>query len=881
MVGPELKMYQCGLPKEMALELFKPFVMKRLVETGAVGNIKAARKSVERAKPEVWDALEVVIKNHPVLLNRAPTLHRLGIQAFEPVLVEGRALKLHPLVCTAYNADFDGDQMAVHVPLSAEAQAEARFLMLAANNLLKPSDGRPVTVPTQDMVLGSYYLTLDKDGEPGEGKVFRNMDEAMMAYDAKAISLHAKIKVRRSVEFNGTTITGLVETTMGRMIFNRPIPQDLGYVDRSNPDEVLKFEIDFLVGKKQLGKIIDRCIKVHGTEHTAEVLDNIKAQGYKYSTISGITVAVCDATIPKEKADMLKAADAEVDEIRAEYNEGFLSESERYQAVLKVWDKCTRDVAAALQKGLDRYNPIFMMADSGARGSISNLNQLAGMRGNISNTSGKTIEIPIRANYREGLTILEYFISSRGARKGLADTALRTADSGYLTRRLVDVSQEVIILEDDCGTKEGLEVFEITAGPESIEPLKERLVGRFLVEDFCDEDGNVLVSKDKLMDDHDADLIVGRGVERIKIRSVLNCRAKNGVCRKCYGASLANGKPVTVGEAVGIIAAQSIGEPGTQLTMRTFHTGGVASADDITQGLPRVEELFEGRKPKHVAIINEIDGKVTFQEIKKNRHVVVTNDETGDSRSYLIPFGSRLTVKEGEYIKRGKRITEGSVNPHDVLAISGTQEVQDYLIQEVQRVYRMQGVDINDKHIEIIVRQMLRKVRIDDAGDTGLLVSSLADKNEVLQANEDIRERIANGETTLREATYTPILLGITKASLATDSFLSAASFQETTRVLTDAAIKGKVDNLIGLKENVIIGKLVPAGTGMKCYSDVEIQPEGGPEDDGPKEEKETLLNEELPEDTFEDEVDLEEEDLFNEEDGEEAEDDVLEEPGA
>ena len=833
-VGPELKMYQCGLPKEMALELFKPFVMKRLVETGAVGNIKAARKSVERAKPEVWDALEVVIKNHPVLLNRAPTLHRLGIQAFEPVLVEGRALKLHPLVCTAYNADFDGDQMAVHVPLSAEAQAEARFLMLAANNLLKPADGSPVTVPTQDMVLGSYYLTLDKDGEKGEGKVFRNMDEAMMAYDAKDITLHSKIKVRRTVDFNGTPVSGLVETTMGRMIFNRPIPQDLGYVDRSTPEDALKFEVDFLVGKKQLGQIIDRCIKVHGTEHTAEVLDEIKAQGYKYSTISGITVAVCDATIPESKKDILAAADKEIDEIRAEYAEGFLSDSERYNAVLRTWEKATSDVTDALQKGLDRYNPIYMMADSGARGSMSQIRQLAGMRGLIANTSGKTIEIPIRANYREGLNILEYFISSRGARKGLADTALRTADSGYLTRRLVDVSQEVIILEDDCGTTEGLEVFEITSGPESIESLKERLVGRYLVEDYCDENGNVLVSKDKLMSDEDADLIVSRGTERIKIRSVLNCRAKNGVCRKCYGASLANGKPVTVGEAVGIIAAQSIGEPGTQLTMRTFHTGGVASEEDITQGLPRVEELFEARRPKHVAIINEIDGKVSFQEIKKNRHVVVTNEETGDSRSYLIPFGSRLTVKEGEYIKRGKRITEGSVNPHDVLAISGTQEVQDYLIQEVQRVYRMQGVDTNDKHIEIIVRQMLRKVRVDDAGDTGLLVSALADKNEVLSANEKIRERIANGETELREATYTPILLGITKASLATDSFLSAASFQETTRVLTDAAIKGKVDHLIGLKENVIIGKLVPAGTGMKCYSDVEIQSVNGPDDEGP-----------------------------------------------
>ncbi len=841
-VGPELKMYQCGLPKEMALELFKPFVMKRLVETGAVGNIKAARKSVERAKPEVWDALEVVIKNHPVLLNRAPTLHRLGIQAFEPVLVEGRALKLHPLVCTAYNADFDGDQMAVHVPLSAEAQAEARFLMLAANNLLKPSDGRPVTVPTQDMVLGSYYLTLDKEGEPGEGKVFRDMDEAMMAYDARIISLHARIRVRRTVEFDGKQVTGLVETTMGRMIFNRPIPQDLGFVDRSTPEEALKYEVDFLVGKKMLGKIIESCIKVHGTERTAEVLDEIKAQGYKYSTISGITVAVCDATIPKEKGELLKAADEEIDVIRSEYAEGFLSEGERYNAVLKTWEKCTNDVTTALQNSLDRYNPIYMMADSGARGSMSQIRQLAGMRGLIANTSGKTIEIPIRANYREGLNILEYFISSRGARKGLADTALRTADSGYLTRRLVDVSQEVIIREDDCGTTEGIEVFEIKAGPESIEPLGERLIGRYLVEDFLDKKGNVLVSKDKMMNDNDAKLILDTGAERVKIRSVLHCRAKNGVCKKCYGASLANGKPVTVGEAVGIIAAQSIGEPGTQLTMRTFHTGGVASAEDITQGLPRIDELFEGRKPKHVAIINEIDGKVSFEEIKKNRHVVVTNEEAGESRSYLIPFGSRVTVKEGDYIKRGMRLTEGSVNPHDVLAISGTQEVQDYLIQEVQRVYRMQGVDINDKHIEIIVRQMLRKVRVDDAGDTNLLVSSLTDKNEVLSANEEIRARIKAGETDLREAAYTPILLGITKASLATDSFLSAASFQETTRVLTDAAIKGKVDSLVGLKENVIIGKLVPAGTGMKCYTDVEIEPVYTPDPEPVLEEEGEVL---------------------------------------
>ncbi|MCF2652064.1 DNA-directed RNA polymerase subunit beta' [Anaeromassilibacillus senegalensis] len=820
-VGPELKMYQCGLPKEMALELFKPFVMKRLVETGAVGNIKAARKAVERAKGEVWDALEIVIKNHPVMLNRAPTLHRLGIQAFEPVLVEGRAIKLHPLVCTAFNADFDGDQMAVHVPLSAEAQAEARFLMLAANNLLKPSDGRPVAVPSQDMVLGSYYLTLDKDGEKGEGKVFRNMDEAYMAYDAKYITLHSKIKVRRTVEVNGQTYTGLVDTTMGRMIFNRPIPQDLGFVDRSKPENALKFEIDFLVGKKQLGQIIDKSIKKHGTAVTSEVLDAIKAQGYKYSTIGAITVAVCDATIPPEKKEIISAAEAEIQTITEDYREGFLSDGERYNAVLKTWEKATNDVTKALQAGLDRYNPIFMMADSGARGSMSQIRQLAGMRGLIANTSGKTIEIPIKANYREGLNILEYFISSRGARKGLADTALRTADSGYLTRRLVDVSQDVIIREDDCGATDGLEVFEIKAGNESIEPMKERLVGRYLVEDYCDETGNVLVSKDKMMNDADADTIINRGTTHIKIRSILNCRAKHGVCKKCYGASLANGEPVTVGEAVGIIAAQSIGEPGTQLTMRTFHTGGVASAEDITQGLPRVDELFESRKPKHLAIIAEIGGTIGFEEVKKNRHVVVRGD--GDQRSYLIPFGARLSVKEGDVVEKGARLTEGSVNPHDVLAISGPEAVQDYLIQEVQRVYRMQGVDINDKHIEVIVRQMMRKVRIEDAGDTPLLVSALVDKNDVLIENEKIAARIANGETGLREATYTPTLLGITKASLATDSFLSAASFQETTRVLTDAAIKGKVDPLLGLKENVIIGKLIPAGTGMDCYTNVEI----------------------------------------------------------
>ncbi|MGN0470043.1 MAG: DNA-directed RNA polymerase subunit beta' [Acutalibacteraceae bacterium] len=824
-VGPELKMYQCGLPKEMALELFKPFVMKILVESGSAQNIKAARKAVERAKPEVWDALERVIKGHPVMLNRAPTLHRLGIQAFEPVLVEGKALKLHPLSCTAFNADFDGDQMAVHVPLSAEAQAEARFLMLASNNLLKPSDGRPVTVPTQDMVLGSYYLTLDKDGEPGEGKIFRDTDEALMAYDAKVIGLHAKIKVRREGILNGEKQSRLIETTVGRIIFNRPVPQDLGYVDRSNPDNFMKYEIDFLVGKKQLGQIIDRCIRIHGTQPTSVVLDEIKAQGYKYSTQGAITVAVCDAEIPPQKKDFIAAAENEVDKVSKMYRRGFMSNQERYEKVIRIWEAATDDVTSALKNNLGRYNPIFMMADSGARGSMSQIRQLAGMRGLIANTSGKTIEIPIKANYREGLNILEYFISSRGARKGLADTALRTADSGYLTRRLVDVSQDVIIREEDCGTTDGIIVYDIKEGNSVIETMHERLIGRYLCEDFVDPStGEVIVPTTKMMDTHDADLIVATGVQKVKIRSILDCRAKHGVCKKCYGSNLANGMPVTIGEAVGIIAAQSIGEPGTQLTMRTFHTGGVAGGEDITQGLPRVEELFEARKPKHLAIISEIAGVVDFQEIKKNRHAVITNQETGEKKEYLIPFGSRVKVEEGQIIEAGDLITEGSVNPHDVLTIKGTAAVQDYLIEEVQSAYRMQGVDINDKHIEVIIRQMMKKVRIDDAGSTNLLPSSLVDKSEFYAENEAVRARIANGEQDLTEATYTPMLLGITKASLATDSFLSAASFQETTRVLTDAAIKGKVDPLMGLKENVIIGKLVPAGTGMHRYSDVEIE---------------------------------------------------------
>ena len=827
-VGPELKMYQCGLPKEMALELFKPFVMKRLVETKAEQNIKSARKAVERAKENVWDALEVVIKGHPVMLNRAPTLHRLGIQAFEPVLVEGRAIKLHPLVCTAFNADFDGDQMAVHVPLSAEAQAEARFLMLAAGNLLKPSDGQPVAVPTQDMILGSYYLTLDKDGEKGEGKVFRNIDEVMMAYQTGVIELHSKIKVRREMEIDGEMCSALVDTTIGKIIFNNPIPQDLGFVDRSIPENRFKFEVDFLVKKGGLKKIIDKCIKKHGTARTSQLLDDIKAQGYKYSTKGAITVAVCDAVIPPEKKEIIADAEAKIEDIRNQYMMGLRSDEERYEAILGIWNKATNDVTDALQGNLDRYNPIFMMADSGARGSISQIRQLAGMRGLIANTSGKTIEIPIRANYREGLNILEYFISSRGARKGLADTALRTADSGYLTRRLVDVSQEVIIREEDCGTTEGLEIFDIRAiesDPKSvIEPLSERLVGRYLLDDFCDENGNVLVSKDRMMGEAEADIIVNSGVSSVKIRSVLSCRAKHGACRKCYGANLANRQPVTVGEAVGIIAAQSIGEPGTQLTMRTFHTGGVANAEDITQGLPRVEELFEARKPKSLAIISEIDGEVRFEEIKNARHAVIFNKETGDEKTYLIPFGFRVKVMEGDYVRKGDTITDGSVNPHDILDILGPDAVMNYLISEVQKTYRLQGVEINDKHIEVIVRQMMRKVKVDDAGDTGYMSGQTYDKNDVLYENEIIKKRIAAGEEGLREATFTQQLLGITKAALATDSFMSAASFQETTRVLTDAAIKGKVDSLVGLKENVIIGKLIPAGTGMQRYANVKLE---------------------------------------------------------
>ena len=823
-VGPDLKMHQCGLPKEMALELFKPFVMKRLVDTGVAGNIKSARKMEERARTEVWDALEIVIDNHPVLLNRAPTLHRLGIQAFEPVLVEGRALKLHPLVCTAFNADFDGDQMAVHVPLSAEAQTEARFLMLAANNLLKPSDGKPVAVPSQDMVLGSYYLTMEKPGEPGEGMVFRDKNEALMAYQEGVLGLHAPIKVRREGMCGDTPVRGLISTTVGRLIFNQPIPQDLGYVDRTNPETCLDMEVSFLVGKKQLGKIIDRCIAIHGTTTTAEVLDAIKAQGFKYSTKGAITVSAFDATIPPQKAEYLAEAENAIDEVTELFNSGLISDSERYQNVIKIWNGATEKVSNALTANMDKYNPIYMMADSGARGSIAQIRQLAGMRGLIANTAGKTIELPIKANYREGLNILEYFISSRGARKGLADTALRTADSGYLTRRLVDVSQEVIIRQEDCGTADGIWIEDIRDGNEMIEPLQERLVGRFLAEALVHpETGEVLIDTDTMIDEALASKAVKAGVKRAKIRSIMTCGAEHGICAKCYGVNLANKRIVPIGEAVGVIAAQSIGEPGTQLTMRTFHTGGVASESDITQGLPRVEELFEARKPKVLAIISEISGQVSLREIKKARHVVVTDPETKEERSYLIPYGSRLKVQEGQMVEKGDVFTEGSLYPQDILAVKGETAVQNYLIQEVQRVYRLQGVETNDKHIEVIVRQMMRKVIVKDAGDTELLEGAMIEKGEFIAANAKISRRIAAGEKELRLAEYTPVLLGITKASLATDSFLSAASFQETTKVLTDAAIKGKEDPLMGLKENVIIGKLVPAGTGMPIYNEVEI----------------------------------------------------------
>ena len=821
-------MYQCGLPKEMALELFKPFVMKRLVDTNPQINIKSARKMVDRGRDEVWDALENVIQGHPVLLNRAPTLHRLGIQAFEPVLVEGRALKLHPLVCTAYNADFDGDQMSVHVPLSVEAQAEARFLMLAANNLLKPADGKPVAVPTQDMVLGSYYLTLEKDGEKGEGKTFRDINEAMMAYQAGLVSLQAKIRLRVTKTIGENQVSKIINTTVGRIIFNENIPQDLGYVDRTDSNKQFDLEIGFLVKKKQLTDIIERCIRKHGTTKTSEVLDAVKALGFKYSTKAAITVAVCDAEIPPKKKEILANADKAVDKVDAQYKRGLISRGEKSKKFIEIWSKATDDVTVALQANLDKYNPIYMMSDSGARGSIAQIRQLAGMRGLIANTSGATIEMPIRANYREGLNVLEYFISSRGARKGLTDTALRTADSGYLTRRLVDVAQDVIITEDDCGTHEGIEVFEIRNGNELIEPFAERLVGRFLVEDLKnDKTGEVIMSASKLMTAADANKVIealeAQGKDKIAIRSVLGCKSKRGVCAKCYGMDLAHSAIVSVGEAVGIIAAQSIGEPGTQLTMRTFHTGGVASAEDITQGLPRVEELFESRKPKGAAILTRIDGTVHIEEIKKSRVIVVTNTETGEVEQYPVPWDYRIKVRDGENVVAGDELTAGSKNPADILAILGPEAVRNYIITEVQKVYRLQGVDVNDKHIEVITRQMLRKLKIDDSGSSYLLPGTLVDKHEIDAINAQIQEEIDAGDLSAKLITTIPVIQGITKASSSSESFLSAASFQETTRALTDAAIKGKSDHLLGLKENVIIGKLLPAGTGMQVYNNATV----------------------------------------------------------
>ncbi|HEY5586040.1 MAG TPA: DNA-directed RNA polymerase subunit beta' [Ruminiclostridium sp.] len=815
-VGPDLKIFQCGLPKEMALELFKPFVMKKLVNDGLAHNIKSAKRMVERVRNEVWDVLEEVIKDHPVLLNRAPTLHRLGIQAFEPVLIEGRALKLHPLVCSAYNADFDGDQMAVHVPLSAEAQAEARFLMLSANNLLAPKDGKPITVPTQDMVLGSYYLTIEKDNEPGDGKIFCDMDEVLMAYHENVLGLHAQIRVRIEKEIDGVKQKKVIACTAGRLIFNEAIPQDLGFIDRSDKSKFFDLEINFLVGKKELGKIIDKCIRVHGTTNTAVILDRIKSLGFKYSTKGAITISVSDMVIPEIKKQYLKETEITIDNIVKQFKRGLISDEERYNSVIATWTETGENITKALIDNLDKFNPVYMMSQSGARGNINQIKQLAGMRGLMADTSGRTIEIPIKSNFREGLNVLEFFISTHGARKGLADTALRTADSGYLTRRLVDVSQDVIVRELDCGTETGIEITDVKDGSEIIEPLSERLIGRYAMDDVIDaKTKELILAKDDVIDERTADRIVNSGVKKIKIRSVLTCRSLVGVCAKCYGSNLATGDAVNVGEAVGIIAAQSIGEPGTQLTMRTFHTGGVAG-DDITQGLPRVEELFEARRPKGLAIISEIPGTVKMAESKKKREIIITAED-GETKAYQIIYGSRMKVYDGDLVEAGDELTEGSVNPHDILKIKGLRGVQAYLLQEVQRVYRMQGVDINDKHIEVIVRQMMRKIKIDDCGDTNLLPGGLVDMLEFE------RENAKAIEVGLSPATGERTLLGITKASLATDSFLSAASFQETTRVLTDAAIKGKIDPLLGLKENVIIGKLIPAGTGMSRYKDISV----------------------------------------------------------
>ncbi len=840
-VGPELKIYQCGLPKEMAIELFKPFVMKELVQNGTAHNIKNAKKMVERLQPEVWDVLEDVIKEHPVMLNRAPTLHRLGIQAFEPILVEGKAIKLHPLVCTAYNADFDGDQMAVHLPLSVEAQAECRFLLLSPNNLLKPSDGGPVAVPSQDMVLGIYYLTQERPGALGEGKVFKSVNEAILAYENEAITLHSKIKVRMTKTMpDGTVKSGTVESTLGRFLFNEIIPQDLGFVDREIEGNELLPEIDFHVGKKQLKQILEKVINTHGATATAEVLDNVKAIGYKYSTRAAMTVSISDMTVPPQKPQMIEEAQETVDRITKNYKRGLITEEERYKEVVETWKATDDALTEALLSGLDKYNNIFMMADSGARGSDKQIKQLAGMRGLMADTTGRTIELPIKSNFREGLDVLEYFMSAHGARKGLSDTALRTADSGYLTRRLVDVSQELIIHEVDCrpegGEIPGMYVKAFMDGNEEIESLQERITGRYLCESIKDKDGNVLVKANHMVTPKRAELIMKKGVDengeplkKIKIRTILTCKSHMGVCAKCYGANMATGEPVQVGEAVGIIAAQSIGEPGTQLTMRTFHTGGVAG-DDITQGLPRVEELFEARKPKGLAIITEFGGKAVINDTKKKREIIVTNEETGESKAYLIPYGSRIKIQDGAELEAGDELTEGSVNPHDILKIKGLRAVQDYMIQEVQRVYRLQGVEINDKHIEVIVRQMLKKVRVEESGDSDFLPGTMVDALEFEDKNIELE---AEGK---EPATGEQIMLGITKASLATNSFLSAASFQETTKVLTEAAIKGKIDPLVGLKENVIIGKHIPAGTGMRKYRDVkldtELEKEEFPEED-------------------------------------------------
>ena len=816
-VGPELKIYQCGLPKTMALELFKPFVMKKLVGDGYAHNIKSAKRMVERASDEVWDMLDDVIKDHPVLLNRAPTLHRLGIQAFEPILIEGKAIQLHPLVCSAYNADFDGDQMAVHVPLSSEAQAESRFLMLSANNLLAPKDGKPITVPTQDMVLGSYYLTIVKDGEPGEGKVFGSMDEILMALNEKVITLHTKIRIRITKDVDGKPLTGIIEATPGRVIFNEAIPQDLGFVDRSKPGNELTLEITEVVGDKQLEEIIERSIKKHGMVKTAEVLDKMKAMGFKYSTKSAITVSVSDMEIPKEKAEFIAATEKQVNTVTKQYRRGLITDEERYNSVVKLWTEAGDKVTDALMNGLKEDNPLYVMSTSGARGNKNQIKQLAGMIGLMFDTSGKTIEIPIKSNFREGLNVLEFFISSNGARKGLADTALRTADSGYLTRRLVDVSQDVIINDEDCHTEEDILVEPVKDSGEIIENLYERIVGRYVISEIVHpKTGEIIVEKDSFIDDVLAMVVVNAGVTGVRVRSVLACKSRVGVCAKCYGMNLANSRPINSGEAVGIIAAQSIGEPGTQLTMRTFHTGGIAG-DNITQGLPRVEELFEARKPKGLAIISDIAGSIKITETKKKREVTVVGEEK-TAKTYTIPYGARLSVNDGDEIEAGDEITEGSINPHDILKIKGIEGVQKYILQEVQKVYRMQGIDINDKHIEVIVKQMINKVKVEDAGDTSLLPGGYT---KILKFEDENKKIEEEGK---QPATGERVLLGITKASLATESFLSAASFQETTRVLTDASIKGKVDPLIGLKENVIIGKLIPAGTGMPGYNANDVR---------------------------------------------------------